>query len=262
VNEFILSSDSISIIQTVQNSTGFDRNLPLCCKWHAWSLFEYFVGTSHAGLTDPDLLGRNILYSAAGSNNLAVGLMCLRMNPTMDTLEGTSGREWFGRSALQVAAEEGHAEFVELMVAARADVNHADVWGDTALHLSARGGWWECVRVLLARATCLPNIKNVRGEVAIHLAARVDAATIKEFVGSPKVDVNAKDAKGRTALHIIAKTGTADMCEEMLRSPAIQTALTDNAGRTPMDVATGQHRAQLFTGLTSRVESGARCLIF
>ena len=47
---------------------------------------------------------------------------------------------WYGRTALMVAAVEGHAEVAQLLVEAGADVNILDLEGSSALSLARSYG--------------------------------------------------------------------------------------------------------------------------
>jgi ankyrin repeat protein len=115
--------------------------------------------------------------------------------------------------ALGVAVFHGDFETLRLMIDAGADVNRIvePRHGNPLLHECVRWGRLEAAQILLA-AKADPNIANARGWTAAHYAARRGVS----------VDV----------LKCLLDGG-ADF------------RVKDEAGRTPLDIATGRNRAKL-----------------
>ena len=61
------------------------------------------------------------------------------------------GGDYDGRTALHLAAGNGHARVVEFLCGSGADVNAADRWGGRPLDDAQFGGHRECVAVLRGR---------------------------------------------------------------------------------------------------------------
>jgi hypothetical protein len=80
--------------------------------------------------------------------------------------------EW-GMTALHYAAVGGHADAVELLLAAGADpmISDRGLYDDTPLHSAAYRGKIECVRALLL-AGCPANFLNMNKRTPAQLAAR------------------------------------------------------------------------------------------
>ena len=55
----------------------------------------------------------------------------------------------YGRTPLQLAAEQGHADVVKALVAARADTQVAGAYGRTPWTLACEAGHFQVVRVLV-----------------------------------------------------------------------------------------------------------------
>ena len=60
-----------------------------------------------------------------------------------------SKQDEFGRSALHQAAENGHKEIVEMLLAKGADINATDKYGSTALQYAAGNMQMEIFEMLL-----------------------------------------------------------------------------------------------------------------
>jgi ankyrin repeat protein len=66
------------------------------------------------------------------------------------------------RSALHIAAEEGHVEIVQRLIREGAKINEADSRGQTPLQAACNGKHFEVVRCLLGKgARCDASMKNL-----------------------------------------------------------------------------------------------------
>jgi cytohesin len=181
----------------------------------------------------------------------------------------------FGRTALHVAVESYSSDLLEFMLARKADLNAADKQGQTPLHLALIRRSPEMVGRLLTagakadtadadgltplHATLWPpdfemarrlldagaraDGRDKEGRTLLFHAFPCGPAAVR-FVLSLKVDVNAADAQGATALHkaveACANTANEEALVTLLRHGADGTA-KDKAGKTPLDVARERH---------------------
>lgn len=76
---------------------------------------------------------------------------------------------FFGRTALHVAAEQGHGGIVTRLLA-HCSIENPTSQGETVLHLAAKGGHDKLVGDLLAKSPQLIDAIDVRGHLAIHRA--------------------------------------------------------------------------------------------
>jgi ankyrin repeat protein len=111
-----------------------------------------------------------------------------------------------GATALHKAAENGHAEVVEVLLDAGADVKAEDKWGRTALHEAAEKG---------------------------------DLAGVQNALAAGE-DVNAVDNRGKTALHVVAGSCqfSGDIYELLMQF--VDPNIRDNDGKTAMDIMVSQ----------------------
>ncbi|XP_023236163.1 serine/threonine-protein phosphatase 6 regulatory ankyrin repeat subunit B-like [Centruroides sculpturatus] len=134
------------------------------------------------------------------------------------------------RTPLQIAASNGHAECVKLLIDRGADLNAKDRFDATAVHLAADCGHHNCLKLLLdAGAECCTPTKYSKkgcytaspypgGTTPLHLAAAHSyVECVKELI-QYGADYNAVDERGRTSLYIAAEAGYADCVLTLLRN--------------------------------------------
>jgi cytohesin len=165
--------------------------------------------------------GWSVLHSAASANQPEILELLLR-HPAPSGLVDAKTDE--GRTALQLAAEAGHADAVRVLLAARADPDLTDEDQRTsALHLAAMAGAFAVVELLLAAGANV-NARNSDGETPLHWASwrhRSDTSgsleVVKALLSAPGIDVNARCAgSGRSPLQWAAKFGNLAVVRELL----------------------------------------------
>ncbi|CAH1175954.1 unnamed protein product [Phaedon cochleariae] len=105
-----------------------------------------------------------------------------------------------GKTALQVAAHQGHAHVVLALVKAGASVNASDNDGDTCLHYAAFGNQPEVLE-LLVKTNVDVNASNRSGCTALHIAAHKQPAKCVQILLAGGANPNSTDLYGDTALH-------------------------------------------------------------
>lgn len=109
------------------------------------------------------------------------------------------------------------------------DPKQRDSRGRTLMHACAEAGLDERVLMLLtAKGLTVSDVSNA-GQLPIHVA---NLKSLPVLVGAG-ADVSAPDREGRSALHLAAAAGAADMVNELLRLGASVYAV-DSQGRTPL----------------------------
>ncbi|KAH7480071.1 hypothetical protein FOMA001_g7651 [Fusarium oxysporum f. sp. matthiolae] len=137
-------------------------------------------------------------------------------------------------TALTQAAEQGRADLASLLLENRANPNQREKHGKTALHIAAQNGHLDVVAVLVAGGADIDA--RVHGWTSMLLAAKNERFGTLDYLIRRGTDVNAVDYCGRTALHWAAKNGCMASTHLLLEMGADVQA-KDQLGKTPHDWA-------------------------
>jgi ankyrin repeat protein len=176
-----------------------------------------------------------------------------------------------GRLPVQIAADLDYTSLVRLLVANKSDVpdvfvaaivgdaerlrvllkeNPAQVRGKNAgglspLHLAAREGHVEAVRILIANGADVKAVEDRYYErTPLHLAVVAAKPAAVAVLLDSGADANARDSEGDTALHLAAWSGNEELIKLLLARKA-NCDVKDNANLTPVELAraNGQTKA-------------------
>lgn len=114
--------------------------------------------------TTQGLFGRVGIVEAAKAGDLAAVRGWLRLDPT-----AVSSEDDLDQTALHEAAEKGHVEMVQVLLAAEAPLEAMNDVGNRPLHDAARAGHVEVVRLLVA-ARARINVEGYRCETPLQKA--------------------------------------------------------------------------------------------
>jgi ankyrin repeat protein len=152
-----------------------------------------------------------------------------------------------GRTPVSLAALTGSAKLTEEICEAFrtavatgvVDDDQADSSHRTPLSLAAKAGHAEVVKYLLSRRSCRPNMADLRGHTALHLAASSDTgeAALEVLLESRRVDPNIKDMEGRTPLCLAAQQARPASVKALLKRKDVDISMADHVGRTPLSHA-------------------------
>ena len=133
--------------------------------------------------------------------------------------ELADGRGADGKSAAMVAAEAGDSPMLALLLSlGGADLSITDGRGGSLLHVAARSGALGCARVLIRLESKMKDAADGAGQIPLHVAVadgRLDMVHLLLCVGSSAAR---PDARGRTALHLAAAAGHAEVILELLHA--------------------------------------------
>ncbi len=165
-----------------------------------------------------------------------------------------------GSTALYCAALNNHANIVNALIKAGADVNEKDISGWTALHYTASNGHVGTVEVLLKGGADVNAVDQCKRTPLHHAASNGCVDTVEVLLKTVEVllkegaNVNAVDQCKRTPLHHAALNGCVDIENALITAGANVNAV-DKYGKTPLDYDKGDvKKALLDAGGRSFVE--------
>lgn len=140
-----------------------------------------------------------------------------------------------GYTALHCAAEAGHTECVEALVACSADINFAGPDRKTPLALAAEQGHVQCVKALLAAGAKLET-GDKRKRTPLLLAVRAGRAVVASVLLHNGANPNAADDSGNTVTHYAAAFGWAE-CVDLLHQAGANLSVPNQMKLAPVTAA-------------------------
>lgn len=129
-------------------------------------------------------------------------------------------------SGLMVGAWEGNIPLMELFLAHGADVNQANVLGETALLHAAWKGHLAAVRWLLAHGALVD--REGKQWMALHYAAFAGHGEIVRELLARGAEVDALSPNGSTPLMMTAREGRTEVATQLLTAGARRDIVNDN----------------------------------
>ncbi|XP_059176229.1 ankyrin-1-like [Physella acuta] len=111
-----------------------------------------------------------------------------------------NGHYWEGQTMLMKAVQTNAINIVKALIEKGANINHADLKGNTALHF-AYGGKSEIISLLLASGAKV-DVKNSENETPLHVAANTSDTEMMSILIDAKANINCLDNDKKTPLAI------------------------------------------------------------
>jgi len=122
-----------------------------------------------------------------------------------------------GDTPLFVACLRGHIRVAELLLTNLVVAKSSGSNGRTALHVASSTGDVEMVNLLLSNKSKIDvNARDERGETALFMPCRIGYAAIVELLLAAGIDTNARNSEGRTVLHAAGMTRHTGVVELLL----------------------------------------------
>ncbi|TQV95659.1 Pfs, NACHT and Ankyrin domain-containing protein [Cordyceps javanica] len=141
-----------------------------------------------------------------------------------------------GEAPLHCAAVNQEPSVVSFLVGAGVTVDIMDAWGSTPLQWAIHRGHEDVIERLWPHAN--KRLRDRRGRTALHYAAnagRLYPTNLSDWKNS--ADIDAKDARGWTPLHLAAASGHEGIVRQLTDIGADIEA-RENQGQTPIYLAT------------------------
>ena len=140
------------------------------CVWHDMKLAKYFAARGKLTNLDAQYNGWTALTKASSEGHLDILKALIAAGADKDKDED------YGETPLTRAAMHGHVECMKALLAVKADVNKADEGGWTPLICASYYGHVEIVELLLAAGAKKDKI-DTSGDTALTIATREATTT-------------------------------------------------------------------------------------
>ncbi|KAI7982965.1 Ankyrin repeat-containing protein [Camellia lanceoleosa] len=167
-----------------------------------------------------------------------------------------------GFDALHIAAKQGDLEVVKVLMEAHPELSMTvDISNTTALHTAATQGHIEVVNLFLVSESSLATIARSNGKTALHSAARNGhVEVVKALVCKDPGAATRNDKKGQTALHMAVKGQSLEVVEELIKADPSLLNKVDTKGNTALHIATRKGRAQIVKLLLGHNETDTKAV--
>lgn len=139
--------------------------------------------------------------------------------------------------SLRLAAADGHAECVKVLVDKTRAIDPVDAEGNTALHLAGSHGHAEVVSILLDSAKISKDLPNEGRMTAIHLAAREGQAQAVMAMLEHGCAAEMRTANGDTPMHVAAAKGNVNVLEVLCAEKPSIGNIKNHDDETPLILA-------------------------
>ena len=154
------------------------------------------------------------IHSAASRGELSQIKEILKNNP--EKINNLNGDQ---RSALQLAIKSKKNEVAKYLISAGADLFHKSNRDETALSFAVGAGNMDMVKLLITKNT-LNKSTYSNGTNMLHLAAISNRSECINILTDNGIDINEKNKKGLTALHITSAFGLIDFTIDLIKKGA------------------------------------------
>ena len=128
-------------------------------------------------------------------------------------VDGVNSRDPLRRTGLLLAVQLGRVAFVHRLVAKGADVTAVDANKDGAVHYAVRRGNISVLNAMVMKNDV--NARNAKGETALFDAARSNQPALVEALVTAKADVALRTTNGVSAFDAACKAGSRDVLDAL-----------------------------------------------
>jgi ankyrin repeat protein len=191
-----------------------------------------------ANVNQATAAGKTALMAAAGKGDYALAARLVAAGASV------TARNRNGGTALMYGAVGGNAPVIRLLLKHGASVDAVAANGWSALTLAAVKGHLPVVDLLLSRGAD-PTVRDVYGWTVLMRAVGANrAAVVRRLLATGKVDVNAADEQGETALHHAVMNANPAMARLLVAAGA-RVDVRDSRHRTPRTLALESGQTEL-----------------
>lgn len=180
----------------------------------AGGLRELVSALSRTEETHTDVRGNTPLHHACGNGQGEVVRVLLEKDK-----DSVNSMNDDGETPLLLAVKRSNLVIVQLLLAAGAKPEQADLNGVLPLHIAAAGGELFVAKALIGAGAQI-DAKTTEGQTPLILAARYGRNDVTAMLTEAGADVNAVDNEQHSALYYATEAGFAEIVEQLLMAGA------------------------------------------
>ena len=204
-----------------------------------------------------DIVGRLREHGDALEHADAASLLCFaasrgdveQLRRLIESRVNPNVADYDGRTAMSLAASEGHINCIEYLLSQFAEVNPVDRWDGTPLTDAIRHKHIQVQELLREHGAKLSASTDEAG-LLCEYAAKGNTEQLHELVRNG-VDVNLGDYDERCALHLACCEGQLGTIEYLLSCKNIDVNVVDRLGGTPLEDAVREKKDPVIALLTT-----------
>ncbi len=239
--------EAVEILVEKTDELDFDLGTGSLLHWAALNglpkTARHLLSNERTEIDKLDAAGRSSIQIAAENGQSEMVNLLVENNATVDQVAAD------GATALLIASNAGHAAVVCSLINAGADLSRLDASGQSCLHLAAWNGSEEVVKTLLAEfgksedgGVKAVNAKTQSGYTALHAAAWNGHGKVVKILLDAKSNPNATDSDGWTPIHKAAYRGHAESVKHLL-AYGTDKGLKNSVGMTALEMAQGNKKS-------------------
>jgi len=235
--EFYQYLEGLKIKPTAIGKDGENALHAIVRKEKQVDIIKYFLSKG-VEVNQADNDGNTVFMNAASSNNEAEVIELLASH-----LKHINQVNKKGISALAMAIRNNTPEVVRLLVAKGADVNVTDANGDNLAYYLIQSYNPQKIEAFEAKLKILEEqnlnstVPQKNGNTLYHLAVAKNDLSLLKLINNPKIDINAKNKEGMTALHKAAMIAQDDNILKYLLSIGARKDAISDFKETAFDLA-------------------------
>ncbi|XP_067652901.1 ankyrin repeat domain-containing protein 50-like [Haliotis asinina] len=145
--------------------------------------------------------------------------------------------EWESSTPLMEATRNGHRDVVKFLVDRGANVSLVNEEGDNILHLACAGGDLETVKLILSLKAVDINSRGDLSKTPVMVAAHGGHSDVVEFLVDRGANVSLVDSDGDNVLHLACYSGDLETVEHILSLNKVDINATNINGQTAIKIA-------------------------
>ena len=240
------------VVKYLVSECGYDPTVPFSKGFYnmsSSSLFNYACEENNLSLIKA-LTGSSVdIIDSDGNTPLHYACQWNRYDIVKYLVErgcDQTIQNYEGDLAFHLACCKASFEVVQQLNIGNNDlINQRDTSGDTPLIAAVKRKEEGIVHHLVEKFKCDVNVKNVKGETALHISCQT-SITIVRLLHTTLLDVNCQTKEGNTPLHIACTNRRYEVIEYLLNDAHCRADIPNSQGNLPLHIVASQHRAVEF----------------